>query len=93
MICDLNREFDGLDVCGHLTHGLSESSKKKYVNKRRYGNRTWYDAKIYKFSMFNESKTKAITAYLEYKLLSDELSKSDKRDIKQALECYWYKRI
>ncbi len=92
MIFDLNGEFEDIDVCWYLTYGLDESSKREPINERRYGNRTWYDSAVHKFSMFNGKETEAIIAYLEYKKdLGEELS--DKEAIEQALDCYWLKKI
>jgi len=79
------------DVCWYLTYGLDKSSKHEPINERRYGNRTWYDAAVHKFPMFNENETKAIITYLEYKKELGEES-SDKEAIEQALECYWFKK-
>lgn len=99
MICDLNGELERVNVSWRLTNGLDESSKNDFINKRRYGERTWYDHAVYKYSMFNEKEIRAIIAYLEYKNLEykdefdDELFDSENTEIKQALKNYWYKRI
>ncbi len=42
--------------------------------------------------MLNEEEVKAITAYLEYKLASDE-DVLARKEIKEALENYWHKRV
>jgi hypothetical protein len=92
IVCDLQGELKSVNVCWYLTHGLNNPSKKKCINKKRYGERTWWDAQVYRFSMLNEEEVKATTAYLEYKLASDE-DVLARKEIKEALENYWYKRV
>ena len=95
MICEVKGEFESLDVWWYLCHGLKNSSQFEYINPKRYGNRTWYDAAVYKFSMFDENEVRAIIYFLEHHLETenDDLLDSAKNTIKEALECYWYSRI
>ena len=91
MIYDLQGEFEEIEVFQRLTHGLDDSSKNECINPRRYGNRTWYDEAIHKFSMFNKKEVTAIVAYLEFKKEYDEeLLDYEKEEIQQALKNYWY---
>ena len=92
MICDLNDELESVDVCFNFTHGMDKSSRRQLINPRRYGNRTWFDAATYKYSMFNLIEVKAIIAYLEFKKEQEYLD-SSKRTIQEALDNYWYKRL
>jgi hypothetical protein len=72
-----------------LCHGLDDASRYKKVNPRRYGERTWYDAAIYKFSMFTLGEAAAIVAFLRFVRDRDEF---DAEMIDQALSNYWADR-
>ena len=92
MICDLKGELEGMQVYRCFTSGFDESSKKKYINPRRYGNRTWHDWALYKHSVFNEKEAKAVIAYLEIKK-EEEWFDPNKKVIQDALKNYWYNRV
>lgn len=93
LIADLKGELECTDVVRHLHFGLDAASRNKKVSPL-YGNQTWSDLNIAKYSIFSKPEIEAIVAYLEYKKVSDdELDKSDIREIDQALDFYWKKRL
>ncbi len=90
LIADIDSKLKETDPVYYLTHGLSADSKNERINPKRYGERTWWDAALYKFSIFNQKECQAIVAYLEFKMENGD--KFDNPRIKEALENYWYER-
>ncbi len=90
LIADIDSKLEETNPIFNLTYGLTEEDKNKRINPKRYGERTWWDAALYKFSIFNQEECRSIMAYLEFKMaLGDEF---DNPQIKEALENYWYER-
>ena len=89
LIADIDDVFEQADPVFHLTHGLTDESRNRRVNPRRYGERTWFDQARYKFAIFNRKQVVAIIAYLRLKQAQDEYARSD---IDQALRNYWIER-
>jgi len=89
MLNDMEKEFDMVDVCFSLTHGLDNDSKNEKVNPLRYGEQNWFHYAQAKFSMFNKKQIECIIEYLTHKC-EDEASK---HGIEQALENYWKPRL
>lgn len=83
MIADIKHELKRVNVVCHLTRGLTEGAEHKYINPRRYGNRTWRDEALYRFSVFNPEQVSAIIGYLRYKLNEGD---SEADDIEQSLK-------
>ena len=90
LIADIDSKLKETDLVYHLTHGLSEDSKNERINSKRYGERTWLDEALHKFSMFNKEEARAIVAYLEFKMENGD--SFDKPQIKEALDNYWLKK-
>ena len=94
MIADLKNQLQNQDICYHLCYGLDDLSGKEKINPRRYGERTWYDAALYKFSMFNREEVNAIVSFLQVKKEdTDNIFVSEKYRIEQALINYWLKKL
>ncbi len=87
LIADIDFRMDKAYPVFSLTFGLTEESTNKLVGP---GERTWLDAALYKFSMFNKEEARAIVAYLEFKM--ENGSRPDKPRIKEALDNYWLKK-
>ena len=89
LIADLDFRMDKAYPVFSLTFGLTEESKNEVIGPRS-GERTWLDAALHKFSMFNKEKARAIVAYLEYKMENGD--SPDKPRIREALDNYWLKK-
>lgn len=72
-----------------LTHGLDDRSKAQLVNPLRYGDRTWFEERRHKFSMFTTEQAAAIVAFLELMAERDSL---DGSTIRQSIGNYWAAR-
>ncbi|OGN27511.1 MAG: hypothetical protein A3A33_04790 [Candidatus Yanofskybacteria bacterium RIFCSPLOWO2_01_FULL_49_25] len=92
LIADLDGKLTEVDPVFHLCHGLSDRSKTEKVNPRRFGDQTWWDAGIHKFSLFTRQEAQAIVVYLQYKLTDPNLFENDRASIEQALKNYWLER-
>lgn len=92
LLADVDGHLRQVNVVFHLTHGLTNDSMSEKINPRRYGERTWYDDKCNTFAMFNVAETRAISAFLKFKLENADLVDFERDNIKQALENYWKKR-
>lgn len=86
LLADLAGALERVDPVFHLTHGLTEGTRAKRVNARRYGDRTWFQVAQYKMAVFSEAQAKAIAAYLERKAEADEHARDE---IREALASYW----
>ncbi len=86
LIADLDDRLELVDPVFHLTHGLDDEHRDKPINPRRFGDRTWLDARRYRFSVFTSAEARAIVAYLEFRALGDEF---DRARISQAIASYW----
>ena len=91
LVADLDGRLERQDPVFHLTHGLTNGAQRERVNPRRYGERTWFEASAYRFSVFNPEQCKAIVRYLRFKLETDQ-SGFDKSQIEEALRNYWEAR-
>jgi len=90
MIADLDGRLERSDPVFHLTHGLDDSSRRKRINPRRYGERTWFDHARYQFAMFTREEVAAIVAYLRFRAEADPF---DRKRIDEALRNYWLERL
>jgi hypothetical protein len=90
LIADIDGQLQQHDPSFHLTHGLSDQTRNELINSRRYGERTWFELRRYKFSMFSSLEVKAIVAYLKWCSDTDECSRET---IDQALTNYWNRRM
>jgi hypothetical protein len=86
LIADLDGRLRRVDPSFPLTYGLDDEMKDRRVNERRYGDRTWMDAKRHQFSVFKPKEAAAIMAYLEFKLVSNQY---ERPRIEQAIRNYW----
>ena len=86
LIADVDGKLRQHDPAFHLTHGLDDVTRNAKINPGRYGERTWFDAKRYKFAMFSRAEAAAIVAYLKLRRDTDEINRSE---IDQALTSYW----
>jgi hypothetical protein len=89
MIAAAEGKFVRVDPVFALCDGLDNESRDKKVNPRRYGERTWYDNALHRFSMFTPKQCGAILAYLHYEAHRDEIKK---RNIDEASANYWSAR-
>jgi len=90
LIADIDGKFERSEPVFHLTHGLTDCSKRERINARRYGERTKFDGATFKFAMFNRQEAEAIVAYLKLKAEEDRFRESA---IGQALANYWSSRV
>ncbi len=74
----------------HLTHGLEDDMVDRKIDPARFGDRTWLDAKRYRFSVFTSEEAKAIVAYLEFRAQGDPF---DRARVAQAIANYWGARV
>ena len=106
LVADINNELMYADPLFHLIHGFSERSVEHmvetrvfvrkiginaFVNPRRYGGMTFYDYARYRLSIFTREETRAIVAYLKYKMGSDPEDLNNE-EIIAALKLFWYER-
>ncbi|HVT41171.1 MAG TPA: DUF6714 family protein [Gemmatimonadaceae bacterium] len=89
LIADLDGALDRADPLFHLTHGLSDAVRNTKLNERRFGDRTWFDARQHQFSVFSAWEAKAIVEYLRYKL---DVVEFNREEITGALSNYWLAR-
>jgi hypothetical protein len=92
LIADLRGRLKNTDVLFHLCHGLDDASKNRKVNPRRYGDRTRFHERIYKFTMFNSRQVRAIIQFIKYKIRWPDLLEVDVLKVEQALRNYWERR-
>ncbi len=86
MIADAEGKFVRVNPAFYLCDGLSPKSRNEKVNPQRYGDRTWHDRALFRFSVFTPRQCTAILAYLRYKADRDEFKK---RYIDEAIASYW----
>lgn len=89
LLADVDRLLEHHNPVFHLIHGLTNDSRNKPINPRRFGERTWFHYAVHKFAMFNQREAAAIVAYLNYKR---ELCDFDQKEIDEALANYWRQR-
>lgn len=90
LIASIDDVLEQADPVFQLCHGLTNESKSKRINPRRYGERTWFEESRHKFSVFSWQEASAIVAYLQ---LRREMDEFDQVAIDQALKNYWLERI
>ena len=61
LIADVDGKLRQHDPAFHLTHGLDDVTRNAKINPGRYGERTWFEAKRYKFAMFSHAEAAAIS--------------------------------
>lgn len=91
LLADLRGQLQRADVLFHLTHGVDDESRSKFVNPRRYGNRTWFDAMSHRYSIFDPAQAAAIVGYLRHKIESADIE-PERRRAQDALDNYWLSR-
>jgi len=92
LIADLSGALEYNDMVQKLTMGLTNEAKSELLNPIRYGARTWWDRSIYRYSVFTKEQVNAITAFLKYKLDSDDVIEPLQAELKKALDNYWMPR-
>ncbi len=90
LIADIDESLMHSDPVFCLCYGLDDSTKNKLVNPRFYGNQTWFELKQQHFGVFNMHEFQAITAYLRYILETDRLVDFEMKNVKEALQNYWF---
>ena len=90
LIADIDGKLAQHDPVFQLTHGLDDATRNEKINPRRYGDRTWFEEKRHKFSMFSREEASAIVAYLKLRRDVDGFNRST---IDQALDSYWNGRV
>ena len=89
LLADLDDQLKTVDPVFHLCHGLDDATRAEAVNPRRYGRRTWMDAKRHKFAVFSAREARAVLGYLRYKAETDDFGR---RQIEEAIKNYWSER-
>lgn len=89
LIADLDGKLSSVDPAFHLWHGLDDATRGEALNPRRYGDRTWMDAKMHKFSVFSREQAAVILRYLQRRAANDDF---DRAQIEQAIDAYWRAR-
>lgn len=89
LIADLDGKLERCEPIFALTRGFDDASRKEVVNRRRYGERTWFDCSRYRFSMFTRGEVGAIVAYMS---LVRDRDVFVRESIDQALANYWWER-
>jgi hypothetical protein len=89
LLADLDGKLHSADPLFHLVHGLDDASKNQKMNARRYGDRTWFESRRHRFSVFTTREVAAIMSYLTYKAETDEFGRDR---IKEAIRNYWSER-
>jgi hypothetical protein len=90
LIADVRGQLQRTNPVFHLTHGLSEPSRRSPVNPQKYGERTWHDYARHKFAVFTREQAAAIVAYL---MLKREADAAERQTIDEALRNYWHDRL
>ena len=86
LVADVRGRLERVDPVFHLTQGLTKDTRDERINPRRYGERTWLDAARYRFSVFTKPQAAAIVGYLRLRAARASV---DRKEIEQALACYW----
>lgn len=95
LIADIDNKLSYVDLIFHLCDYFTNSQKDEYIGEI-YGETTWCDYGIYRFSTFTLEEVEVIIEYLQYKSKSPSLELSsnlNEEKISQALENYWLKRF
>ena len=92
LIADLAHQLKRTDVVFYLTHGVTDETRHKRVNPRRYGERTWFDEATHRFSVFDKRQAAAIARYLSVRRGMDDMADFEKDQIDQALRNYLLSR-
>lgn len=92
LIADIDRKLESSDVADYLANGLAGADKSAPINPKRYGERTWWDYKRFRFSVFNKEQSSAIVEYLRFKSDLSQFPEANKTAIEQAIENYWEPR-
>ncbi len=86
MIADAEGKFARVDPTFFLCHGLDNESHNKKVSEGRYGDRTWHDEALHRFSVFTPRQCRAIVAYLLFAANREEITRGT---IDEAIANYW----
>lgn len=88
LIADLNGDLQSVHPLQYLIDGVTDDSLTEKISARRFGERTWFDAARFKFSIFSRAEADAIKQYLRFKQTTTE-SKDEKKAIDEAMKNYW----
>ena len=89
LIADVDDLLETVNPVFHLCHGLDDQTRVQPVNPRRYGPRTWFEERRYRFAVFTAAEAKAIVAYLRYKADREAF---DRTLIEPAIRNFWGER-
>lgn len=92
LIADLREQLEKVDPLPFLTRGFDKKSENTLINSRRYGERTWRDYALFRFSTFNTKQIAAIVEYLNNQFSRSNRGDFDKKMISEALINYWNNR-
>lgn len=92
LVADIDGKLESSDVADYLANGLAGATKSAPINPKRYGKRTWWDYKGFRFSVFNKEQCSAIAEYLRFKSDLSQFPEANKTAIEQSLESYWEPR-
>ncbi|MDD2806419.1 MAG: hypothetical protein PHV33_12770 [Elusimicrobiales bacterium] len=87
LLADIDGKLEFCDLAYRLTGQLEKKPEESgVINRKRYGDRTWWDYMTFRLSVFSREQCSAIAEYLRFKLESPD---SNKFVIEKALEHYW----
>lgn len=89
LLADLEGKLQEVSPVFHLCHGLDDATRNQTVNPRRYGARTWFDARRHQFAVFTAEEARAIVLYLRHKAEHDDAGRGE---IEEAIKNYWSER-
>ncbi len=89
LLADLDGELLSTNPAFHLTHGLTNGTRHRPINPKRYGDLTWFEYVSERFADFSHHEAIAITAYLELKLETADTD-FERGLIAEALQNYWH---
>ncbi len=93
MVADLTAGLKHADVVFHLIHGLSSAERDIPVNRKLYGQKTWFQYSAERFSVFNYAETETIVKFLQYRCEHPDTFESERQRIHEALSFYWIPQL
>jgi hypothetical protein len=90
LIADLDGQLDRVDVPSRLSDGFTDDSRSVFVNPRRYGSLTRFEAKTRRFRNLAPEEVAAVIAYLEHVAKDYQFGREG---IDEALVNYWRPRL
>jgi hypothetical protein len=86
LLADVDDSLESVNPVFYLCHGLDDKMHSQPVNPRRYGARTWFEERRYRFAVFTAAEARAILGYLRYKADREAF---DRTLIEPAIRNFW----